>query len=209
MVLHSARGKTPSIKPPRCPRLEEGPSCCFLLFCSSKVLSSHPLTVTPQHFQIPPPLSCLTVGNLTWPEKVLRRSHLAITEPTWNRDTMHRPSGSLSSTETVPGQQVYSEKPIVLQIVDSHPDPDLQTEAYGPSGFAGLFASSHVAVCAVISAIGGLLFGYDQGIISVILTMDHFLERFPEVAETASGAGFLKGLMTAMITLGAAFGKSR
>ncbi|ROW00671.1 hypothetical protein VSDG_03227 [Cytospora chrysosperma] len=119
---------------------------------------------------------------------------------------MHRPSGSLSSTETVPGQQVYSEKPIVLQIVDSHPDPDLQTEAYGPSGFAGLFASSHVAVCAVISAIGGLLFGYDQGIISVILTMDHFLERFPEVAETASGAGFLKGLMTAMITLGAAFG---
>lgn len=120
---------------------------------------------------------------------------------------MHRSSGSLSSTGAAPGQQDYSDKPIVLQIVDS--DPDLQTEAYGPSGFAGLFASSHVAVCAVISAIGGLLFGYDQGIISVILTMDHFLERFPEVAETASGAGFLKGLMTAMITLGAAFGMSR
>ncbi|ROV97115.1 hypothetical protein VMCG_07529 [Cytospora schulzeri] len=117
---------------------------------------------------------------------------------------MHRSSGSLSSTETATEQQDYSEKPIALQTVDS--ELDLQTAPYGPAGFAGLFASSHVAVCAAFSAIGGLLFGYDQGIISVILTMDHFLERFPEVAETASGAGFLKGLMTAMITLGAAFG---
>lgn len=38
--------------------------------------------------------------------------------------------------------------------------------------------------------------------------MEQFLERFPEVSEGAAGAGFYKGLMTAMITLGAFFGKA-
>lgn len=36
--------------------------------------------------------------------------------------------------------------------------------------------------------------------------MDHFLDRFPEVDGSNAGSGFYKGLMTAMITLGAAFG---
>lgn len=36
--------------------------------------------------------------------------------------------------------------------------------------------------------------------------MDEFLQRFPEIADTAPGAGFYKGLMTAMITLGAFLG---
>lgn len=36
--------------------------------------------------------------------------------------------------------------------------------------------------------------------------MDEFLNRFPEVSDSASGAGFYKGLMTAMITLGAFIG---
>lgn len=54
---------------------------------------------------------------------------------------------------------------------------------------------------------GGLLFGYDQGVVSITLVMPQFLEQFPEVSATASGAGFLKGLMTAMIELGAFLGK--
>lgn len=93
------------------------------------------------------------------------------------------------------------------------------------SGFRGIAASRYVAVCASFSAIGGLLFGYEyaetslasllhkanqlggsQGVISVILVMDQFLGRFQEVSDTASGAGFYKGLMTAMITLGAFIG---
>lgn len=53
---------------------------------------------------------------------------------------------------------------------------------------------------------GGALFGYDQGVISVTLVMEHFMERFPEVAEGAAGAGFKKGLLTAMIELGAFLG---
>lgn len=61
-------------------------------------------------------------------------------------------------------------------------------------------------MCAAFATIGGLLFGYDQGVISVTLVMDQFLNRFPRVSSTASGAGFWKGLMTAMLELGALIG---
>ncbi|KAM5368011.1 hypothetical protein ACJZ2D_009725 [Fusarium nematophilum] len=83
---------------------------------------------------------------------------------------------------------------------------DSELEPYGPAGFRGLFSSPYVALCAAFSALGGLLFGYDQGVISVTLVMDHFLDRFPEVSDDAPDAGFRKGLMTAMITLGAFIG---
>ncbi|KAJ4290902.1 hypothetical protein N0V90_010098 [Kalmusia sp. IMI 367209] len=79
-------------------------------------------------------------------------------------------------------------------------------EPYGPTGFKGLFSNYYVAMCAAFATIGGLLFGYDQGVISVTLVMDQFLNRFPRVSETASGAGFWKGLMTAMLELGALLG---
>ncbi|KAJ4259549.1 hypothetical protein NW762_007478 [Fusarium torreyae] len=83
---------------------------------------------------------------------------------------------------------------------------DADLEPYGPPGFRGLFASPYVAACSAFAAIGGLLFGYDQGVISVTLVMEEFLQRFPEVSDDAPGAGFKKGLMTAMITLGAFIG---
>ncbi|KAH6721943.1 general substrate transporter [Leptodontidium sp. MPI-SDFR-AT-0119] len=79
-------------------------------------------------------------------------------------------------------------------------------EPYGPSGFRGIISSRYVVLCAAFSAIGGMLFGYDQGVISVTLVMPQFLERFPEVSEMASGGGFYKGLMTGMIELGALIG---
>lgn len=50
------------------------------------------------------------------------------------------------------------------------------------------------------------MFGYDQGVVSVTLTMEQFLERFPEVAADAPGGGFMKGILTAMIELGAFLG---
>lgn len=79
-------------------------------------------------------------------------------------------------------------------------------EPYGPPGLRGLVANPFVLLCAACSTLGGLLFGYDQGVVSVILVMDQFLTEFPRVSETASGAGFWKGLLTAMIELGALIG---
>ena len=72
----------------------------------------------------------------------------------------------------------------------------------------GLFASKYVFLCATFATMGGLLFGYDQGVVSITLVMPQFLDAFPQVSPEASGAGFLKGLMTAMIELGAFIGKS-
>ncbi|KAF2641570.1 arabinose-proton symporter [Massarina eburnea CBS 473.64] len=79
-------------------------------------------------------------------------------------------------------------------------------EPYGAAGFKGLFNNPFVFMCALFATIGGLLFGYDQGVVSVTLVMDQFLDVFPRVSETAAGAGFWKGLMTAMLELGALIG---
>lgn len=49
-------------------------------------------------------------------------------------------------------------------------------------------------VCSAAAAIGGFLFGVDQGLISIILGMDPFLAQFPQVDESKdSGAAFNKG----------------
>lgn len=83
---------------------------------------------------------------------------------------------------------------------------DGDRQPYGPPGFHGLFSNHYATLCAAFAAIGGMVFGYDQGVISVILVMPNFLDRFERVSETASGAGFWKGLMTAMIELGTLIG---
>ena len=78
----------------------------------------------------------------------------------------------------------------------------------GFAGFMGIFTSRYVFMCAAFATMGGMLFGYDQGVVSITLVMPQFLNDFPEVSPTASGAGFLKGLMTAMIELGAFLGET-
>ena len=72
-------------------------------------------------------------------------------------------------------------------------------------GIYGFVSSPYVFFCAIFSALGGLIFGIDQGIVSIILVMPQFLERFPEISESASGS-FYKGVLTAMIELGALIG---
>lgn len=80
-------------------------------------------------------------------------------------------------------------------------------QTYCQPGFRGLFSSSYVVLCASFATLGGLLFGYDQGVVSVILVEDQFLQRFVRIDEDASSsAGFWKGLLTAMIELGALLG---
>lgn len=77
---------------------------------------------------------------------------------------------------------------------------------YVKPGFFGLFQSPYAVLCAFVVRLGGFLFGYDQGVVSIILVITQFLGRFPRVAPSAGGAGFWKGLMTAMIELGAVIG---
>ena len=77
---------------------------------------------------------------------------------------------------------------------------------YGPSGFKGIFTNSYATYCAAFAALGGMVFGYDQGVVSVVLVMPQFLSRFPSVSDTSPSAGFDKGLLTAMIELGALIG---
>lgn len=77
-------------------------------------------------------------------------------------------------------------------------------EPYGPPGLKGLVSNPFVLMCAACSTLGGLIFGYDQGVVSVILVMDQFLDEFPRVG--GAGSGFWKGLLTAMIELGALIG---
>lgn len=79
-------------------------------------------------------------------------------------------------------------------------------DTYGPSGFRGVLTNYYAALCAAFAAIGGMIFGYDQGVVSVILVMPQFLAEFTRISDTASGAGFWKGLLTAMIELGALIG---
>jgi MFS family permease len=87
-----------------------------------------------------------------------------------------------------------------------HAEAVFDRETYGPPGLKGLIANPYVFLCAACSTLGGVLFGYDQGVVSVILVMDQFLEKFPRVADGHPGSGFWKGLMTAMIELGALLG---
>jgi hypothetical protein len=51
--------------------------------------------------------------------------------------------------------------------------------AYGPTGLAGLRANTYALRCAVFASIGGLTFGYDQGVIANVLVMKDFVARWP------------------------------
>lgn len=69
------------------------------------------------------------------------------------------------------------------------------TYRYGPPGFAGLWRNKYTFACALFASIGGLTFGYDQGVIANVLVMRDFLERWPDVGP------WEKGLMTAVLEL--------
>ncbi|KAL4955806.1 general substrate transporter [Aspergillus filifer] len=87
-----------------------------------------------------------------------------------------------------------------------HSELSRHREPYGPPGLKGVIANPFVLLCAACSTLGGLTFGYDQGVISVTLVMEQFLQRFVEIDEGYPGSGFWKGLMTAMLELGAFVG---
>ncbi|KAK7426241.1 hypothetical protein QQZ08_007271 [Neonectria magnoliae] len=44
-----------------------------------------------------------------------------------------------------------------------------EREPYGKAGFGGIFGNKYVTICAAFATMGGALFGYDQGVVSVTL----------------------------------------
>jgi hypothetical protein len=64
-------------------------------------------------------------------------------------------------------------------IIHPHDDNDGYSYAYGPKGLAGLRHNRFALLCAVFASIGGLTFGYDQGVIANVLVMHDFTERWP------------------------------
>nr|GAT57997.1 predicted protein [Mycena chlorophos] len=71
--------------------------------------------------------------------------------------------------------------------------------SYGPAGFAGLMNNYFAFLCAVFASLGGLSFGYDQGVVANLLVMDDFRSRFPM-------SPLQKGALTAVLELGALVG---
>lgn len=60
-----------------------------------------------------------------------------------------------------------------------HAGGDSYSYCYGPPGITGLLRNRYAAACAIFASIGGLSFGYDQGVIANILVMRDFLARWP------------------------------
>ncbi|EOO01019.1 putative mfs monosaccharide transporter protein [Phaeoacremonium minimum UCRPA7] len=98
-----------------------------------------------------------------------------------------------------------AESPIHLEDSFSH-DADITTISYDTKGISGIIRSPYVFGAALLASFGGFSFGYDQGVISLILTMPQFHEHFPEVAPGHSRYGFNTGFMTGMLEFGAFVG---
>jgi hypothetical protein len=62
-----------------------------------------------------------------------------------------------------------------------HPDGDHYSYSYtyGPTGLAGLLANTYALRCAMFASLGGVTFGYDQGVIANVLVMKDFVTRWP------------------------------
>ncbi|KXH50774.1 sugar transporter [Colletotrichum simmondsii] len=74
--------------------------------------------------------------------------------------------------------------------------------SYGAAGYKGLVHEPYIFFLACFASIGGVLFGYDQGVISGVLVMNNFAKQFPTLSEDAT----LQGWMVAVLTLGAMVG---
>lgn len=77
---------------------------------------------------------------------------------------------------------------------------------YGYSGARALLSSPYVFGAALLASMGGFSYGYDQGVISLILVMPQFGDQYAEVAPGAANHGFNVGFMTGMLLLGGFIG---
>ncbi|KAM0750592.1 putative hexose transport-related protein [Meredithblackwellia eburnea MCA 4105] len=86
-------------------------------------------------------------------------------------------------------------------------DPQALADAIGGNSIRDVFANPITVLAAFAASCGGLLFGFDQGILSLVYIMPAFLKQFPDIDTAASSSAALnKGVMTGLLELGAAFG---
>ncbi|GFZ51247.1 hypothetical protein JCM24511_09005 [Saitozyma sp. JCM 24511] len=86
-------------------------------------------------------------------------------------------------------------------------DPLRLSQAYGKSGIVSFVKSPIVVLASLAAAIGGFVYGFDQGLINVTLSMPEFLLQFPLIdASVTPRAAFYRGLVTAIFELGAVLG---
>ncbi|KAI7204169.1 hypothetical protein D0869_02276 [Hortaea werneckii] len=78
--------------------------------------------------------------------------------------------------------------------------------SYGGSGIHGIVRSPYAFGAALLASFGGFSFGFDQGLIYIVLTMQQFHLTFPEVDPKNPSYGFNTGFMTGMLELGAFVG---
>ena len=57
-------------------------------------------------------------------------------------------------------------------------DACVYSYVYGPEGLAGLAYNYYALACARFASLGGLTFGYDQGVIANVLVMKDFRLRW-------------------------------
>ncbi|CAG7924833.1 unnamed protein product [Penicillium olsonii] len=89
---------------------------------------------------------------------------------------------------------------------DNQPNFVAEEIAYENNGIKGIVNSPFVCGAALLASFGGLSFGYDQGVISLILVMPQFIDQFPQVDPDAPKYGFHTGFLTGMLELGAFVG---
>lgn len=89
------------------------------------------------------------------------------------------------------------------QVIYGHSSVEI---SYDSNGIGGLWRSPYVFGAALLASFGGFSFGYDQGVISLILSMPQFQKHFPEVSAGHPRYGFNTGFMTGMLEFGAFIG---
>ncbi|GES65354.1 MFS monosaccharide transporter [Aspergillus terreus] len=77
-----------------------------------------------------------------------------------------------------------------------------ETDHVPKDGFALIYQNPYLLGVASFSTLGGLLFGYDQGVVSGVITMESFAARFPRVYTDSS----FKGWFVSTLLLAAWFG---
>jgi len=76
----------------------------------------------------------------------------------------------------------------------------------GPTGLKGLVHTKKTSLIACFAALGGFVYGYNQGMFGQILTMTSFTNRLEPFYSQGNSSATARGLLTAILELGAWIG---